>query len=244
MFNSKLLAIMCILTALIGSLHVGIAADDIGNATAMDRLLSKSENDRLAAYKEIDTQHENIIQSIMDIAKSVTVHGVKKPRFCFKNGGKTSQCSTIFRQTFVFGSKTAITRERLPKSKSDESDMNTGKELAIRLLGKFRVVKAIPLLIDQITFTVPTDVDEWTSAPGCPCVHALEQIGTPSLRGIIERLGKPVTDHELQLFATVFRLVDGDDLSIVRAQLAMKNADGLRKKNLEQLVLRHSLILG
>ncbi|MFA7236279.1 MAG: hypothetical protein WC058_05385, partial [Phycisphaeraceae bacterium] len=40
-------------------------------------------------------------------------HGVKKPRFCFKNGGKTSQCSTIFRQTFVFGSKTAITRERL-----------------------------------------------------------------------------------------------------------------------------------
>ena len=43
----------------------------------------------------------------------VTVHGVKKPRFCFKNGGKTSQCSTIFRQTFVFGSKTAITRERL-----------------------------------------------------------------------------------------------------------------------------------
>ncbi|MFA7237587.1 MAG: hypothetical protein WC058_12045, partial [Phycisphaeraceae bacterium] len=43
-------------------------------------------------------------------------HGVKKPRFCFKNGGKTSQCSTIFRQTFVFGSKTAITRERLPKT--------------------------------------------------------------------------------------------------------------------------------
>ncbi|MFA7238173.1 MAG: hypothetical protein WC058_15030, partial [Phycisphaeraceae bacterium] len=40
----------------------------------------------------------------------VTVHGVKKPRFCFKNGGKMSQCSTIFRQTFVFGSKTAITR--------------------------------------------------------------------------------------------------------------------------------------
>ena len=61
------------------------------------------------------TQRDNMVdKALADYAINVTVHGVKKPRFCFKNGGKTSQCSTIFRQTFVFGSKTAITRERLP----------------------------------------------------------------------------------------------------------------------------------
>jgi len=40
----------------------------------------------------------------------------------------------------------------------------------------------------------------------------------------------------MKLFATVFRLVDGDELAIVRAQLALKKAEGERKAQLGQLV--------
>jgi len=40
----------------------------------------------------------------------------------------------------------------------------------------------------------------------------------------------------MKLFATAFRLVDGDELAIIRAGLALKKAEGQKKKNLEQLV--------
>lgn len=114
---------------------------------------------------------------------------------------------------------------------------NSSQVVAIELLGEFRTTESVDFLMQNIALFIPRWSTESIPAASYPCVLALINIGTPSISAISQRLNSPVTEKELKLFATVFRLVDGDDLSVARAQLALKEADGLRKKNLEQLVI-------
>jgi len=114
--------------------------------------------------------------------------------------------------------------------------LNGSKELAIVLLGKYRAIDATKLLVANITFRTPGKSMADTLESGYPCVTALATIGSHGLDAIILRLSDPATDVEMKLFATAFRLVDGDELAIIRAGLALKKAEGQKKKNLEQLV--------
>lgn len=124
----------------------------------------------------------------------------------------------------------------IAKQPEKKGVLYSGKELAIELLGTYRATEAVPVLIENIKFQTAGKTLELVVAGGYPCVKALANIGTPSLTGIVNRLSKPATETELKLFATVFRLVDGDELAILRAELALKKAEGQQKKNLEQLV--------
>jgi hypothetical protein len=141
------------------------------------------------------------------------------------------QSLKVDRANLVNALKQMVEQEEISKDNSTGS-----KQLAIELLGVYRVPDAANLLIKNIEYKVFSISLEDVPAAAYPCVHALAKIGNPSLQGILERLGQPVTDQELKLFATVFRLVDGDDLAIMRAELAIKKAEGQQKENLVRLV--------
>jgi len=110
------------------------------------------------------------------------------------------------------------------------------RQLAIEVLGEYRATEAVGVLIANISYLgVSLDLG-YKVASAYPSVRALGRIGTPSLAGIIARLDQSTTDKEMKLFATVFRIVDGEDVAILRAELALREAEGLRRKNLGQLV--------
>ena len=116
--------------------------------------------------------------------------------------------------------------------------VNSSAEFAVLLLGDLRAVDAVPVLIKNIEFRGPGKTGEPTPAAGYPCVHALAKIGGPAVTSIIERLGKPATENELKLFATVVRMVDGKELALARIDLALKDNEKYppRKENLEKLL--------
>jgi hypothetical protein len=125
---------------------------------------------------------------------------------------------------------------RIADVKTSSPGFQSARELAIQLLGEYRAVQAVPLLVKEIALCVPAIIDSDVSAAGYPCVQALVKIGIPSLEGILKRLDETAGETEFKLFATVFRLIDGEELAIIRAELALKKAEGQQKKNLEQLV--------
>ena len=139
----------------------------------------------------------------------------------------------------------AIVKEPVPDGAAEAKDpadaikasFNNSRQIAIELLGEYRATEAVDVLITNISYRVASiSSGEYTVASAYPSVRALAKIGTPSLAAIIARLDQPATEKEMKLFATVFRLVDGEDVAILRAELALKKAEGLKKKNLEQLV--------
>ena len=141
------------------------------------QLMTFSYNDKQnTAVKSVHAMYDN--EDYYGLMIYVTVHGVKKPRFCFKNGGKTSQCSTIFRQTFVFGSKTAITRERLliyPFGKGTAFRISPkANDLVVfaRHFGWGTDVRVVAHVDFSITFTsnqnVRYEVNDSTSIPYLP----------------------------------------------------------------------------
>jgi len=125
----------------------------------------------------------------------------------------------------------------LVKKPSKAEELSSTKEHCIELLGEYKATEAIDMLIGNIEYHVMIKIVE-TPVPASlyPCVHALARIGVPSLNAIVTRFENPCSEKEMKLFATVFRLVDGDELAILRAQLALKKAEGERKKQLGQLV--------
>lgn len=120
---------------------------------------------------------------------------------------------------------------------SKPEELNSAKELSIDLLGEYRATEAIELLIKNIEYHVSSITFERVPAANYPCVRALAKIGVPSLHAIIRHLDNPCSEKELKLCANVFRLVDGDDVGVLRVEIALKKAEGQARKNLEQLIV-------
>ena len=117
-------------------------------------------------------------------------------------------------------------------------ELHSSKELAIELLGEFRAEEAVPLLVSEIEFEAPVKIlGDLDVAAAYPAARALAKVGIPAVEEIVRRLEGPASEKRMKLFATVFRLVDGDDIAVLRAELALKKAEGQQqKKNIEQLI--------
>lgn len=174
---------------------------------AIKRLIAGDSKERLAARKELAAQRQEIIKAL------IRVVGTPTPKDKVGRGGNAALSPQDIMASFY-----------------------PPKQLAIKLLGKYRAVEAVGLLIDNITHLGSSIGFEYEPAAMYPCVGSLAEIGVPSLEGIISRLKDPYGELEMKLFATVFRLVDGEDMATLRAELALKKATGQRKKSLEQLV--------
>ena len=124
----------------------------------------------------------------------------------------------------------------LAKGSEIPDDTSSTKELAVILLGEYRATEATNWLVDNIEYQVSSITWDMARAAGYPCVRSLASIGVPSLDAIVTRLEKQCSEKEMKLFATVFQLVDGDDIAPLRAELAMKKTAGQQQRNLEQLV--------
>ncbi len=111
--------------------------------------------------------------------------------------------------------------------------------LAIELLGEYRAEEAVEFLVDNITMYAPgLSIDEDGPAIGYPCVHALVNIGLPSVKEILKRLNFSVTEKELRLYNTVIWMVDGD-VGLLRLENALKHATEKNRANLKTLIRMH-----
>jgi len=117
-----------------------------------------------------------------------------------------------------------------------KAELHSPKAVAIELLGQMRAEEAVDFLLLNITYQAPYINWELQLAAGYPCVNALENIGLPSVKGVLARLEQPATEKELDLFAKVIKLVDGDDIAAMRVEMAAKTATGKKKENLRELL--------
>jgi len=108
--------------------------------------------------------------------------------------------------------------------------------LAIGLLGDYRAEEAVAFLIANIELFVAQTSDELVPGANYPCAAALVKIGLPSVKGILNRLDSVATEKELKLFATVIRLVDGDEVGLLRIEHATTKATEKSKDNLAALM--------
>lgn len=125
-----------------------------------------------------------------------------------------------------------------------EDGCNTPKEIAINLLGEFRVVEAVEMLIDDIDYH-PPGID-WGELPimHFPCARALINIGLPSIELMFERLGaEEFNEKHYVLYAWVIHLIYDDELSSgemgehrIRKELEKVADDEFCRKRLQKLL--------
>jgi len=117
----------------------------------------------------------------------------------------------------------------------DNVSPNSPQVLSVELLGEYRADEAAAFLVSQITLFAPATSDDMVLASGYPCVRALVKIGLPGIKAIFERLERPASNEEMKLFVTVIRLVDGNEIGLMRLEQALKAAKGESRKNVETL---------
>jgi len=71
---------------------------------------------------------------------------------------------------------------------------------AIRVLGLYRAKEAIPILIDNITFSPYEFVKDLPSLDELyPCLPALVTIGSPTSEALLDRIGEPASEIQTKL---------------------------------------------
>ena len=98
------------------------------------------------------------------------------------------------------------------------------KELAINLLGEYRATEAVDFLAKHVSYEVPSILREYHPLDGYPSAKALVKIGNPSIEGIHRRLATPCNEKEVELFAYIIYLIDGDAVGMSRLQLGKEQA--------------------
>ena len=121
---------------------------------------------------------------------------------------------------------------------------------AMEILGEYRAVEAVDVLIAHLTDVHPFPVvwDRPASWDGVsrserhplrlyPAAFALVQIGNRSMRPLLDRLTRPVNDDELRIMAFVIYMIDGKDLGLARLKLAVDGGEykGPARDNLARL---------
>lgn len=145
-------------------------------------------------------------------------------------------------------------------ARAKEQDLWTKlrRSQAIELLGEYRAVAAVDLLIEEIE--APPG-HGWVDGPEpsrkYPSVHALIKVGEPAITRILAvRTAKPMTERELKLFSYViwiyyvpleeqevglFRMerllaIEKDSMKHAAEETGMERPMGVREKNLTQLI--------
>ena len=113
-------------------------------------------------------------------------------------------------------------------------------ESYIALLGAYRAQEAAPLLVKNVARETVGLSYEVQPLRSLPSVGALVEIGGPSVQEILRRmkpLGEDIEypENDLHLFAYIIRKVDGQEIGLLRLQLAAKDATGTHKLNLLNL---------
>jgi len=125
---------------------------------------------------------------------------------------------------------------------SDQYPWRDSKHLAIILLGEFRSIESIPILIENIEYKNPENsfVDEPLSIGGWyPASEALKKIGMPAIDPLIEKLGTYDKDCQGRKNCVwVIQKVLGVKLGRYKLQLAIEETkDEKVKKNLQAVLL-------
>jgi len=115
------------------------------------------------------------------------------------------------------------------------------KHLAIMLVGEFRAIEAIPVLIENIEYINPKSIvsDEMISIVDySPSAEALVKIGMPTIEPVIEKLGTYDRDClGRQICAWIIKEVLGVKLGRYKLQLAIEETkDAKVKKNLQAVL--------
>ena len=106
------------------------------------------------------------------------------------------------------------------------------------LLGQLRAVEAVPMLVQRLTFQVPYLATRPQPIEDlCPAVQALIDIGSPSLRPVLERIEGEDGDILQRAGAAVFRGVLGETWAMTQLESRIRSgATGVRTDRLRQVV--------
>ena len=131
-----------------------------------------------------------------------------------------------------------------PFKSRDRSD-GMARLLAIDLLGEYRAIEAIPVLVENIEFIPPTTILVEEDLVLClyPCVRALSTIGPSAMRGIFMHLQyvppSSVSDKAIHLYAKTMESIyaaniDGHKELIAVVERATERAR--EKENMQRLL--------
>ncbi len=109
---------------------------------------------------------------------------------------------------------------------------------AMLVLGEYRAIEAVEILWDRITYVGAAPVWEPHPLSRHPAAYALAQIGSPAMRGLYARLGRPVSNDELRLIAFVVEWIDGKELGLARLTMTLSHVEGTgaNRENLSRLI--------
>lgn len=132
---------------------------------------------------------------------------------------------------------------KLARQKEDGSVIRGTKEISIDLLGALRAHEAVPFLVKHVDYRVAYVSRADNPIQGYPCARALIAIGAASLPEISDRMGRPLQELEIFLFAYIARCIDGEEIGLARLELWRRQAEGvptedgpIKRKNLDRLI--------
>lgn len=122
-----------------------------------------------------------------------------------------------------------------------DSTRSKSADLAMRLLGEIRAEEAVPMLVENIKFTVPpgggaTSIKRFGSMPS---VAALISIGLTSLDPLVKKVASADDDVVCERAAIVINQVLGTDMAILFVQdRGEREKDETKRQRLARLVER------
>jgi hypothetical protein len=100
---------------------------------------------------------------------------------------------------------------------------------AIRLLGEYRAVEAVPFLVRNV-MAASVDTYELTLFDGYACAESLVKIGKPASEACLARLAlRTETGREAWLLAQVIKQVEGEEMARQRMLLAISEEKAPKK---------------
>ena len=127
---------------------------------------------------------------------------------------------------------------RIAQSQGEDYKTRRAKREAIRLLGNWRVVRAIDLLIREIDFAYPPDHNiAYGPLTPYPAAQALVRIGPPAMEKLLLR--PPATEDQdtLQLIAWVIYGIEGKEGGLWHLERALANAGTRNPESLHTRIL-------
>lgn len=130
------------------------------------------------------------------------------------------------------------------RAKAEGFEEQGKQAYAFDLIGKYRLAKAAPVLLDQIEVRDVRPKSEEYPLASFPAAAALAEIGSPCLGSIFDRCRRPLTNRQADLVACVLTTIYGDHeiaSVIVKKELARIRAIPPRKINVDIKPLVDSL---
>ena len=112
------------------------------------------------------------------------------------------------------------------------------------LIGKYRLVRGAPVLLDQLESQPLNPTSEFTRLTRFPAAAALVEIGSPCVGKIFDYCRQPLTNLQADIIACVLASIYGDNeiaSMIVKKELARVKSIPPRKVNVDLKALEDSL---